>query len=382
MTTASASRSPGPVFLLALVGLVVTGGWAIANLMSQGHAAFNGSSTGLMWGLPIVTYDYFLLTSTGLTMVASLWTVFGIAAFEPIARRCLWLAVAGLVGGVAALFLELGHPLRALYAIPLSMQFKAPLFWKVLSVVVYLIALALLVVGWLMSAERPRQAPKFAARLALLAAVCITFVAGLVYGMMAMRPFWYGGEVAVAFLIESFVGGLAFAVFFTYLAHGFNSGSVDAPTRSLFSNVLPKAFAAVIALHILFVLARLATGLWSNADGLQVWQRIAGSTSFQLELWIGLVLPLVLMAMPGTRRSPAMQILAALLVMVALFAARYDFIVGGQLVPLFKGSWVHGLIEYSPSLTEWLVLAMAICLANAVNAFGEWKFRIGGGDAR
>ena len=377
MSTASASRSSVPVFLLALVGLVVTGGWAIANLMSQGHAAFNASSTGLMWGLPIVTYDFFLLTSTGLTMVASLWTVFGITAFEPIARRCVWLAVAGLVGGVAALFLELGHPLRALYAIPLSMQFKAPLFWKVIGVVVYIVALAMLVTGWLMADVRGRSAPRFASRLALLAAVFITFVAGLFYGMLAMRPFWFGGDVAVAFLIETFVGGLAFAVFFTYLAHGFRGNALGPSTRALFSEALPKAFAAVIALHLMFVLARLTTGLWSNADGLQVWHRIAGSWSFHLELWVGLVLPLLLMALPGTRRQASMQIIAALLVMVALFAARYQFVVGGQLVPLFKGAWVHGLIEYTPSLTEWLILGMSISLANVVNAFGEWRFFLG-----
>lgn len=378
MAAASANRS-APVLLLAVAGLLVTGGWAIANLMRQGHAAFNASSTGLLWGLPIVTYDFFLLTSTGLTMVASLWTVFGIKAFEPIARRCIWLAVAGLVGGVAALFLELGHPLRALYAIPLSLQVKAPLFWKVIGVIVYVIALATLVTSWLMGTARERPAPKFASRLALLAAVFITFVAGLFYGMMAMRPFWYGGDVAVAFLIETFVGGLAFAVFFTYLAHGFRGEALGSSTRALFAEVLPKTFAAVIALHILFVLARLITGVWSNADGLQVWHRIAGSVAFHLELWVGLFLPLVLMATPGIRRQPAMQIVAALLVMVALFAARYQFVVGGQLVPLFKGSWVHGLIEYTPSLTEWLVLAMAICLANAVNAFGDRRFRLGEG---
>lgn len=379
MSTATAGRSGGPVFLLALVGLVVTGGWAIANLASQGHAAFNASSTGLMWGLPIVTYDFFLLTSTGLTMVASLWTVFRVEAFEPIARRCIWLAVAGLIGGVAALFLELGHPLRALYAIPFSLQFKAPLFWKVLGVVVYVVSLALLVTGWLMAPSRGRQAPPLASRAALISAVFVTFVAGLVYGMMSMRPFWYGGEVAVAFLIESVMGGLAFALFFTYLANGFSANTLGESTRVLFAETLPKTFAALIALHILFVLARLVTGLWSNADGLQIWQRIAGSTAFQLELWVGLVLPLVLMTLSATRRQASMQIVSALLVMVALFAARYDYIVGGQLVPLLKGSWVHGLVQYAPSLTEWLILAMSICLANAVNAYGERRFALGGG---
>jgi molybdopterin-containing oxidoreductase family membrane subunit len=49
---------------------------------------------------------------------------------------------------------------------------------------------------------------------------------------------------------------------------------------------------------------------------------------------------------------------------------------GGQLVPLFKGSWAPDLLSYAPSLTEWALLLMAIFLANAVNAWGENRFQL------
>ncbi|NIU61207.1 MAG: polysulfide reductase, partial [Pseudomonas stutzeri] len=88
-------------------------------------------------GLPIVTYDFFLLASTGLAMLASTWTVFRLPAFEPIARRATWLAIAALLGGVAALFMELGYPLRAMLLIPFSFSTSAPLFWKVWGVIFY-----------------------------------------------------------------------------------------------------------------------------------------------------------------------------------------------------------------------------------------------------
>jgi Ni/Fe-hydrogenase subunit HybB-like protein len=77
------------------------------------------------------------------------------------------------------------------------------------------------------------------------------------------------------------------------------------------------------------------------------------------------------MIAPGTRSNGRMQILAALLVMVSLFVARYDFIIGGQLVPPFKGSWAPSMLSYVPAVTEWLLLLAAIFLANLVNAFGE-----------
>ncbi|HRD84103.1 MAG TPA: hypothetical protein PLF63_02925, partial [Rubrivivax sp.] len=100
---AAATPLMGMVLVAAAVGLVAAGGFVLSQLMSVGHSAYNTDSRGIFWGLPIVTYDFFLLSSTGLAMLASAWMVFGLKDFEPIARRALWLAVAALVGGVAAL---------------------------------------------------------------------------------------------------------------------------------------------------------------------------------------------------------------------------------------------------------------------------------------
>jgi molybdopterin-containing oxidoreductase family membrane subunit len=75
--------------------------------------------------------------------------------------------------------------------------------------------------------------------------------------------------------------------------------------------------------------------------------------------------------LPGLRKSLGLQLVAAVIAIVALFAARYDFVIGGQLVALFKGSWAQGLLSYTPSLTEWAVLATTVFMANVVNAAGE-----------
>jgi molybdopterin-containing oxidoreductase family membrane subunit len=363
------------MMLAALALLAVSGVVAGINLVGVGHAAFNTTSSGLVWGFPIVVYDYFLLTSTGLALVASLALVFGATDFYAVAKRCVWLALAGFIGGVAALFLELGHPLRALYATPLNFQYLSPLFWKVLFIGAYVI---LLVVTF-SRIHRPgwdRGSVRGVGLATLIAALGVTLIAGSVYGMMAMRPFWHGGEVPVVFLVESFLGGLAFAMFFAYLAHGFSQAGMPDKLRALLVGPMPLLFAAVIALHIAFVLSRAITGLWSNADGLEVWNHIARSPLFHFELWVGLVLPLVLMALPGTRTKAGNQTLAAALVMLALFIGRYDYIIGGQLVPLFKGNWVPGLIQYAPSLTEWMILLAAIGIANVVNAYGERSFNL------
>lgn len=355
---------------VSALGFLVTVGMVLSTLMSQGHAAFNTNNDGMFWGLPIVVYDFFLLTSTGLAMTATIGLVMGVKEFNSIAKRCLWLALAGLAGGVLALFLELGHPLRALWAIPFSFQFQSPLYWKVLFVGAYVLSLLVLVAktsrpGWTAQSVRPWGIAL------LVTALGVSMIAGSVFGMMAMRPFWFGGEIPVAFHVESLLGGLAFAVFFTYLAYGFDQARMPAPVQQILQDRLPFAFVLVISMHAMFVGARAVSGLWSNADGLQVWQVIASSPLFWLEIVVGIGLPLVLMLMPSMRTQGKVQILAAVLVMAALFAARYDFIIGGQMVAPFKGSWVDGLLSYTPSATEWLLLLAAVFLANFVNAFGE-----------
>lgn len=373
-TSGHDTQGRGSHFLLhlivALVLLALGGGYALTEILEFGKVQFNTNNAGIHWGMAIVTYDYFLLTSTGLAMVASLWHVFGMAEFAPIARRALWLAMAGLVGGVAVLFLELGAPLTALWATPLNMQFASPLFWKVLLVGAYAISLAIVLFGMINKPDAGRNP------LMILVgglALAVTLVAGLVYGMMAMRPVWFGGEIPVVFLIESFVGALAFTMFFSHLKNGFNHSNMRPDTRALFEGTLARMFAIAIALHFILHAGRAITGLWSNAEGMQVWGYMTAQPLFHIALWGCVALPFVLMVLPGTRSNGMMQIVAAALVMIGLLISRYEFIIGGQMVPMFKGTWAPELLSYSPSTGEWALLVLAVGLANTVYAFAAWK---------
>jgi formate-dependent nitrite reductase membrane component NrfD len=94
------------------------------------------------------------------------------------------------------LFLELGYPIRALIQAPLNLQFASPLFWKILLVGAYSLVLVLVLARISTSPSRAATpwVPLLATLLVILA-LLITLVAGSVYGMMAMRPLWFGGEI-------------------------------------------------------------------------------------------------------------------------------------------------------------------------------------------
>jgi Ni/Fe-hydrogenase subunit HybB-like protein len=365
-----------PVFTL-LVALIAIGLGVYASLplFSEGHAAFNTTSN-VMWGLPVVAYVFLALSSTGLAMVSSLAMVFGWTDFYPIAKRSLWLAVAVLIAGFISLALELGHPFRMLWAIPLNLQIRSPLFWMG---VWYLIALGFMVVKlallhgeeWSTSRSRTVGVATFVSE--ILAAVTLA----LVFGMMAMRPYWYGSFVPVYFLVTAALSGVAFATMFAFFAHGVGTASMSTRTKHLMTDLMPRIFAVLLGAVLVLSLARVATGLWSNQPEITLVSRhFVESPWFHVQLWLGMVLPFILLLMPKLRAQPGVQILASVLVLIGVFIGRYEYIVGGQLIPLWKGTWYPDLIAYTPSLTEWGIVIFGVGVGLLIYAIGAWMFRL------
>lgn len=358
------------------VALAVTLAVTFYFLFTQGHAAFNTSNAGITWGLPISTYVFLVLTSTGLTFIASFAMIFGFDEFYPVAKRCVWLAVAALVAGFTSLAIEIGHPFRMLWALPTGMQYVSPMFWMGVFYTLYLVFL--LLKFWRINAGDWNGPLSRALGIASFVSVVIAHATlGLVFGMMSMRPMWYSDLMPVYFLVTAALSGAAFAVFFTYLAYGFNREPMPAGLRALKSGTtLPKVFATLIGITILMVVARTVTGFWTNLEGMQVIHETVRSPWFHVELWLGLVLPFILMISPRHQTVPRWQILSAALVIVSLFIGRYDYMIDGQRVPMFKGSWIPGLIEYTPSLTEWAITLAVFALVFLIYAVGEKLFNL------
>ena len=140
--------------------------------------------------------------------------------------------------------------------------------------------------------------------------------------------------------------------------------------RALMTGAMPKVFAAVLAIALVATVSRAATGLWTNADGMQPWDALVRGPWFWIEI-IALVAALWLMLSASLRNQGSMQVAAALLTILSLAIGRYEYVVSGQVVPLFKGSWVGGLIDYAPSTTEWMLALLALSVAFVLYGVGE-----------
>ncbi|MDZ7749742.1 MAG: hypothetical protein U5K43_13800 [Halofilum sp. (in: g-proteobacteria)] len=113
--------------IVGVIGLIIGLAMAYPVLVEGGRALSQG--TNMMWGLPVATYAFLALGSFGISMVAAVGGVFGLAGWDRITPRLYMLALAVSIGAIAALSMELGHPFRAIWAIPANMQVRSPLLW-------------------------------------------------------------------------------------------------------------------------------------------------------------------------------------------------------------------------------------------------------------
>ncbi|MEX0696000.1 MAG: NrfD/PsrC family molybdoenzyme membrane anchor subunit [Dongiaceae bacterium] len=359
---------------LGAAGIVVSSAVVLFNLVTEGHSVF-GTSNDIPWGLPIATYVFFVLTSTGLTFVASLAMVFGFKPFYPITKRCIWLAVVTLIAGFSVLAFEIGHPFRMIWAFPTGLQARSPMFWMGLFYSLYLVLLLLKFLtvhlgDWDSPVSRGLGVASF------VTVVLAHGNLGALFGMMAMRPFWYDGLTAVYFLVTAALSGVAFAVLFTYLSNGVSRQQMPENLRSLMTNIMPGLFAAVLGVTIVFMGARIMNGLWSNLEGLETFYLLLSSPWFHLEIWVGLVLPFFILLSPKLRGRRGMLLLPAALVILALFIGRYEYVIGGQLVPLFRGIAQSGFAQYTPSFTEWMLVVLGVAITSFLYGAGEWLLRL------
>ena len=376
MTTSTQSQGMlDKVFMVALAGLVISLAMGFWGLFSAGHGSFNTTSDGIVWGLPVAVYVYFALTSTGLTLVASLAMVFGFREFYPIAKRCVWLSLAVIVAGFASLAFEMGRPFLMLWAIPANLQLQSPLVWMGMFYLAFMV-IGVLKFKTINEGDWDSAGSRRLGIGAMVAEVLAALTLGAAFGMMAMRPFWFGGMIPLYFLLTAFLSGITFAVLFTYLVHGFEREAMPENVKALLDGPVPVLFAATLGIYILALGARTITGLWSHQDGFQAFNWMVSSPLFHVELWLGLVLPFVLLANPGTRSQPKMQIAAAALVALALTIGRYEFVIGGQVVPMMKGSWMGDFVPYVPSLTEWMMALLAVSLTLTIYILGEKRLNL------
>ena len=345
------------------------------------------------WSVLIVLYPYITGLVAGAFIVSSFYHVFGIASLKSVSRFSLVAALAFLLVAPLPLQAHLGHPERA-FNIFLMPHFTSAmagfgyiwLFYTVLVVAEtwlsfrrdFVIAAqsntglkgriyAAVTLGIHDISEESEKADEKIVKTLALVGIPSAFLlhgyVGFIFGAIKANPWWSSPLMPVIFLMSAIVSGTALLIVLYVAVMKVRRLPVDRDCVNTMGLMLLGFLAMDLALEGLELLQRFyeKDESWGIISKL-ITERIP-FTYFGLQLGLGGLLPLVVLiylsAVGGKIRARLpITVGISMLVLVGVFAMRWNVVIGGQ---LFSKS-LRGLLTYNPPIfgPEGIVTAMAV----------------------
>ncbi len=325
----------------------------------------------LVWTIPISAYVFFSLTSTGLAFVSSIPVVFNANRYKPIEKRSVFLEIAVLLAAMTCLLLHLGAPWNSFYFL-FSPNFSSPLWWIAMLYGLYLVVL-------LISFRKihTAQTSKALGIFTFIIAIATSTVLGWLIGLPDARPVFDANFLAMYFPLTGFASALAAVLLFSLAYHRFAQIPLSEGDKNLYDDV-SKLFGVVMAFTLIFFIWRtIVAGVSASAVEFAGFRHMLGSGWYHLALWVGLVIPLVLIARQSVRQATWGKVTAAVLFLVGMFAGRLEMVLSGLVMP--TGPKAEGqplFVSYWPTIWEVFVVVFALAVLLLVYTLGERHLKL------
>ena len=349
-----------------LLGLIT----AYRVLISTGFVVYAKTDI-LVWTIPIAAYVFFSLTSTGLAFVSSIPIVFNNKRYQPLEKRTAFLEIAVLLAAFTCLLLHLGSPWNAIYFL-FSPNFSSPLWWLGILYGLYFIVL-LLFFRRMHTAGTSKGLGIFI----FIIAIATSTVLGWLFGLPDARPAFDANFLSMYFPLTGFASALAAVLLFSLAYHHFAKIPLGDGDVNLYNDV-SKLFGVIMAFTLIFFLWRtIVAGLSSSAVELAGFRHMLGTGWYHLALWVGLVIPLLLIASSSVRQATWGKVTAAVLVLVGMFAGRLEMVLSGLVMPTGpKAEGQPQFVSYWPTIWELFVFVSALAVLLFVYTLGERHLKL------
>ena len=355
---------------LSLIMIVVgVGGAVYAQLVGHDHAFAN--TREMPWGMLIGVYAYFAIISTGLAILAAFSHAFGGNQMSHLANRMVWLSIIMLFGAFTVIGLEIENPWRMPLGVVLHPNVTSNIWWMG---TLYGMAVGVMILELFLIISSRFKAAIFLGVVGAVAEALANSNLGSVFASLHSRPFWYGSQLPVFFLACAVLSGAAAVIMFTHYSHILQRRKISNETFKAMQTggkiMVLMTFLVTLATAWKFANAYCSTEAMSMAADSLVKGPLA--TNFWLfEIFIGLVLPCLLLVVSRLNSVHAMST-AALMVLVGQFFSRYNLVVSGQIVPNDQGFLgVSQYLSYMPSTAEYLLVVAGIGVVSFGFVIGE-----------
>jgi len=356
------------LYYLALMLLSALGAWGIWGRMTEGLRV-TALTSYVSWGLWVAFYIFFIGLSAGSFLLSTLVYVFGMTRLERVGRLALLSALCSLGAGMTFIMVDLGHPMRFWHTL-IYRNFRSVLEWEIFLYVIY--AAVILAELWLLSYSRSPKAQawvKLLGTLGIPVAIGVHGGTGSIFALAVGRPYWNSGLLPVIFIVSALASGAALV---TFLWAVLGPKDVEKPAMV---RTLAQLMALFLTIDGLLVASEFLVGLYSGIPD-EAGALIALTDRFWFVFWIGqmgfgFLIPMLLVALPVTRRSTAWMGMAGLSAVLGILAVRMNLVIPAYIVPQFEGlrrAYVDARLQYSytPNRTEWLVALGVVAFTTLV----------------
>jgi len=351
---------------------IIIGAFAAFKLLTEGHHLFNANDV-LLWSLPLGSYIYLALASSGLTLLAAIPLVFGVKKYEPFAKRLIFMAIATLLGGFISIGLELGNIFHMAYII-FSPNLSSPIWWMG---AIYSLELVVLILKFqrIHAGDWTSSTSKTLGKISFFCALIAPLMIGSVFGLTESRVTYFGPVMSIYCLFMAILTGSALCLFYNLIHAQLTGNGVSNEKDSLYrelTRIFTGALGAVIILTLIKFFIEGSTIIPEFLNYHKFAQAFGSIAGMNTEVILGLFLPFILISIPGLRYNQSTRILASAIVLVGTLAMHMEILLAGQSRPVGpKAEQFPDVISYFPSIWEWIVFMLSIAVMLLLFTLGE-----------
>ncbi len=367
--------NPWPLRLwyLILGGFLLLGAYGMFQTLYHGLVVTNLTDQ-VPWGLWI-THDLSAIAlGAGAFTFSAVIYLFRIKRFEPIARIAVFIGFLGYSSAMLALAMDIGRPDRFYH--PLIYWNVHSVLWEItMCVILYSTVLLIEFIPIVLESDYFIRHPRLRAfghmlhRLTPVMAVIGLGLSllhqsslGATYGVLSGRDIWFKPSMPVLFILSAVAGGVSLTLLVTLVVERLSG-------RELIDSYLRRDIARLAAFTLLaYLYLKLwdwaATSYYSQAPGTaDALARLQATTPYSQSFWIieiflGIVVPVVILLYPPLRKQTGLLILALVFVVAGLVVNRWNVTLSGLTAP---PQWSPGVLgnvvaaTYMPSVVEMMV---------------------------
>lgn len=340
--------------------LVVMG---IATYIKQFHHGLivTNLSDQVSWGVYIANFTYVVGIAAAAVLIVIPTYVYHRADIKKVVLIAELMAASAIIMALLFVTVDLGRPERFIHLMPFIGKLNLPgsmLAWDVVVLTGYLL-LNLHVPGYLLfQSYRRRQPAKWLYRpfifLSIFWAVSIHTVTAFLYGGFGGRPFWNTAIMAPRFLVSAFASGPALLIIVFWAIHRYTD--IDIP-GTIFK-YLRRIVSVALPVNYFFLGCELFKEFYTDSthaiSAHYLFYGINGHGMLVPYIWGGLIAGMTAMIIfwiPRLYKTTWGMGVAAVLTIVGVWVEKGM----GLIIPGFMPTPMGDLVEYQPSVSEFLI---------------------------